>query len=72
MEKIIKLRLRELLEERNLTRNQLAKMIGEDYQMIDRYYKNAIYRYDSRVLAKICAALNCNVQDLVELAEADD
>ena len=31
-----------------------------------KYYKNKVVRYDSYIIDKICAALDCNISDLIE------
>ncbi len=53
------------LEKRNMTRYELAKRTGIQYQVIDNYYKNKVKRYDSFVLDRICDALDCDIQDIV-------
>ena len=68
---MITVRLKELLEEKQLTRYWLAKTTEIAYPTIDRYYKNEIVRYDSYVLNKICQALDCTPNDLLYY-EKDD
>ena len=63
---MIKIILDEALKKRGITRYELAKRTGIQYQIIDNYYKNKIQRYDHFVLDKICVALNCNIQDIIE------
>ena len=63
---MIKITLDKTLAKRNITRYELAKRTGIQYQIIDKYYKNKIIRYDSFVLDRICAALNCNISDILE------
>jgi len=62
---MITLKLKELLDERNLTRYWLSVKIGIKYQTIDGYYKNKVVRYDSYILNKICEALDCTPGDLI-------
>ena len=57
--------LQTLLEEKNITRYQLAKKTGIKFQTIDNYYKNKVIRYDGYVLSQICKVLNCNVGDIL-------
>ncbi|MBR0466493.1 MAG: helix-turn-helix transcriptional regulator [Clostridia bacterium] len=54
------------LKELNITRYELAKRTGIQYQIIDNYYKNKVVRYDCNVLDKICRAINCNISDIIE------
>ncbi|MBQ8258503.1 MAG: helix-turn-helix transcriptional regulator [Clostridia bacterium] len=63
---MITLTLEKLLEEKKITRYELAKRTGIKFQIIDNYYKNRVVRYDSYILDKICAALDCDVSDLIE------
>jgi len=53
------------LEERNITRYELAKRTGIQYQVIDNYYKNKVKRYDAYVLDRICEALDCDIDQIV-------
>ena len=54
------------LKQRNITRYELAKRTGIQYQIIDKYYKNKVKRYDSYILDHICEALNCDICDIIE------
>lgn len=63
---MIKLTVDKALQERGITRYELAKRTGIQYQVIDNYYKNKLIRYDSFVLEKICDALDCQISDIIE------
>ena len=63
---MIRITLDKALENRNVSRYELAKRTGIQYQVIDNYYKNKVKRYDSGVLEKICGALDCTVSDIIE------
>ncbi len=62
---MIKITLAEVLERKNITRYELAKRTGIQYQIIDNYYKNKVKRYDSYVLDRICDALDCEVGEII-------
>ncbi len=62
---MIILTLDEALEKFEVTRYELAKRTGIQYQIIDNYYKNKVKRYDSYVLNRICEALNCKIEDII-------
>ena len=62
---MIRLTLDRYLEKVDLTRYELAKRTGIHYHIIDKYYKNKIVRYDSYVLDRICAALQCDISDIL-------
>ena len=62
---MIRITLKEALEARGMTRYELAKKTGIQYQIIDKYYKDRVIRYDSFVLDRICSALNCEIGELL-------
>ncbi len=62
---MIFLTLDKALEKHQITRYELAKRTGIQYQIIDKYYKNKVKRYDSFVLDRICDALECDIQDIL-------
>lgn len=63
----IVIKLAELLEKKNITRNKLRTLTGIKYETIDRYYKaKNIERIDTDFLAKVCFVLDCKVEDIVE------
>lgn len=62
---MVELILNKTLDKLNISRYELAKRTGIQYQIIDNYYKNKIKRYDSFVLNRICDALNCEIKDIL-------
>ena len=63
---MIRITLDKLLSEKNISRYELAKRTGIQYQIIDNYYKNKVIRYDSFVLERICEALDCDISHLIK------
>ena len=63
---MIKLVLEKALKKQNISRYELSKRTGIQYQIIDNYYKNTVVRYDSFVLDRICQALDCDIKDIIE------
>lgn len=63
---MIRLCLDKTLDKYKISRYELAKRTGIQYQIIDNYYKNKVKRYDSFVLDRICTALDCRVEDIIE------
>lgn len=63
---MIQLKLDKALEKYGLTRYELSKRTGIQYQIIDNYYKNKVKRYDSYVLDRICEAIDCQISDIIE------
>ncbi len=66
---MIKLTLDKALQKFNISRYELAKRTGIQYQIIDNYYKNKVVRYDSYVLDRICDALDCGLIDIIEYSK---
>lgn len=62
---LIKLILDDYLNKKEISRYELAKRTGVQYQIVDNYYKNKIVRYDSYILNKFCETLGCDISDLV-------
>ena len=62
---MIKLTVDKYIDQRKITRYELAKRTGIAFQIIDKYYKNKVVRYDSYVLDKICEALECEISDII-------
>ena len=69
---MIRISLDKLLNEKGVTRYELAKQTGIQYQIIDNYYKNRVIRYDSFVLERICEALCCSIGDVIEYQKEPD
>lgn len=66
---MVLLTLEKALDERKISRYELAKRTGIQYQIIDNYYKNRVKRYDSDVLDRICTALGCGIEDIIEYSK---
>lgn len=62
---MVKLTIKEYLEAHGVSRYELAKRTDIKYQTIDRYYKNRVVRFDGYILDRICAALGCNISDIL-------
>ena len=63
---MVRLTLDKYLTKSGITRYELAKRTELKFQTIDRYYKNRVVRFDSYILDRICAALDCDVCDIIE------
>ena len=66
---MIQITLDKALASRKISRYELAKRTGIQYQIIDKYYKNRVKRYDSFVLERICIALDCEVSDILKFVK---
>ncbi|MBE6540259.1 MAG: helix-turn-helix transcriptional regulator [Ruminococcaceae bacterium] len=63
---MIRMTLDKALKERGMSRYRLSQLTGVQFQVIDKYYKNKIVRYDSYLLDRFCQALNCKIGDIIE------
>ena len=63
---MIRISLDKALNRLGMSRYELAKRTGVQYQIIDNYYKNRVKRYDSFVIERICDALECEISDIIE------
>ena len=60
-------KLSEMLNRKNVTRNKLRTLTGIKYEVIDRYYKaKNIEMVDLDFIAKVCFVLDCKIDDLLE------
>ena len=57
----IRIKLRQLLDERQVTRSKLRTLTGVKYDVINRYYQ-----VDLDFLAKVCCVFGCEISDLLE------
>ncbi len=57
------------MEERNITRNALAKAINARFEVIDKWYNNEVERIDADILARICFVLECAPGDILKYTE---
>ena len=62
----IEFNIKDIMKQKNITRNKLANLTGATYNVINRYYNNDISRLDLDVLARICYALDCNVENIIK------
>lgn len=62
----VHIRLNEILVTRGITRNQLATAVNSKFQIIDKWCKDDVERMDLDLLARICYALDCSVESIIE------
>lgn len=54
------------MEVKGVTRNKLATLTGIRFEVADRLYKGTVERLDMDVLARVCFALDCRIEDVIE------
>ena len=62
----VELRLGEIIDERGISRNQLAKMIDARFEVVSKWYKGEVEKMDLDILARLCYALDCKAEDIVQ------
>ena len=58
--------LNKIMEENDISTYQLSTKTNIRFQTIQALRKNESCRIDFEVLSKICYALNCKVEDIIE------
>ena len=67
----IKIKLDDLIKERGISKNILSHRAEMQRSQINQYCKNEITRLDTAVLARLCTALDCKIEDWLEFVPAD-
>lgn len=67
----IRIKLAELIEEKGISKNKLAHRAEMQRTQLNQYCNNQVTRLDTYVLARICYALDCKIEDLLEFVPAD-
>ena len=62
----VELKLKEVMDARGITRNQLAKLIDARFEVVGKWYKGDVEKMDLDILARICYALDCTAEDIIQ------
>lgn len=65
----IHIRLREILEQKNIKRNELARAANTRFEVVDKWFRDDVEKIDADVLARFCFVLDCRIEDLLEYRE---
>ena len=68
----IRIHLKEILEERNISLNQLSFRAEMQRTHLRNYRDNKIQRLDIDILKRLCYVLDCDLHDLIEYIPAED
>lgn len=68
----IKIKVNELIEAKGISKNKLAHRAEMQRSQLNQYCNNEITRLDTAVLARLCTALDCRIEDILEFVPADD
>lgn len=62
----ISIHLKELIEEKGITRYRLAKLADTRFEVVEKWCNGTVDRIDSDVLARFCYILDCEVTDIIK------
>lgn len=62
----ISIHLKEIIEEKGVTRYRLAKLADTRFEVVEKWCSGTVERIDSDVLARFCYILNCDVGDIIK------
>ena len=62
----IRIKLDEMIEKQNISKNKLAHRAEMQRTQLNQFCKETVTRLDTAVLARLCCALNCKIEDLLE------
>ena len=64
---MIKLRLKEMLDEREISVYKLASLMGlKNPVILYPYYHDRVQNYNKKTLEKLCEALKCDLNDIIK------
>mgnify|MGYP004480054369 FL=1 len=62
----ILIKLDKMIEKQNISKNKLAHRAEMQRTQLNQFCKGTVTRLDTAVLARLCCALNCKIEDLLE------
>jgi putative transcriptional regulator len=62
----ITVHLKELMDEKKITRYRLAKLADTRFEVVDKWCSGTVERIDADVLARFCYILNCEITDIIK------
>lgn len=68
----IQIKLDEIMKQENISINKLAFRAEMQRTQLKAYIKNDVQRLDISVLARLCYALECSLDDLIEYIPANN
>ena len=68
----VKIKLDELIKNAGISKNKLSQRAEMQRTQINKYCNNEITRLDVDVIARICTALDCRIEDLLEFIPPEE
>ena len=62
----ISIHLKELIEEKGITRYRLAKLADTRFEVVEKWCSGSVERIDTDVLARFCYILDCEITDIIK------
>lgn len=62
----IEIHLKKYMDQKNITRNALARAVNTRFEVIDKWYHGHVEKIDADVLARICYVLDCTPGDIIK------
>ncbi|MBQ8909743.1 MAG: helix-turn-helix transcriptional regulator [Oscillospiraceae bacterium] len=62
----VTIHLKELIEERGITRYRLSKLADTRFEVVEKWCSGTVERIDSDVLARFCYILDCDITDIIK------
>ena len=67
----VEIQLKQLMNNKDISRNALAKAINTRFEVIDKWYNGNVERIDIDILARICYVLGCDISDIIVYVHND-
>ncbi len=67
----IEIHLKKYMDQKNITRNALARAVNTRFEVIDKWYHGHVEKIDTDVLARICYVLDCTPGDIIKYCKDD-
>ena len=67
----VRLKIEEQMKAQEISINKLAFRAEMQRTQLKAYMKNEVQRVDLSILARLCYALNCEVEDLIEYVKPE-
>lgn len=66
------IKLDKIVAKRGISKGKLAQYAEMERTQLSRYFKNEVTRLDTAVLARLCTALDCKIEDILEFIPAEN
>ena len=68
----IHIRINELLEEKEISKNTICRDLNLPRGNFNRYCRDDFQRIDTKLIINLCNYLHCNISDLLEIRNSND